>query len=412
MKIKEFKGFYRTVGDNEGSKCHYPTRLDTYGLGCGHNCSYCYAKSQLNMRKKWNPNSPAIADIEKIRLQIMKLEPGSIVRLGGLTDCFQPLEFRQRVTYETIKILNEYRIGYLIVTKSALIANDEYISIMDKDLAHIQISITMTDDKLCSKYEKASLPSDRIKAIEKLTAAGFDVAVRLSPLIPGYYDPEIINNIKCDKLLVEFLRNDAWIKKWFDIDWSPWSVKESNYGHLTLEHKIRLMSELSNFKEISVCEDCSEHYNYWKNNYNPNPDDCCNLRISKGQHEINEKRRLELISARASDKRKYLNKAQKIKVVFEDGKTFYRDRVVDTYFDVINYVGGDVVRDLNIIKAGCNIVCEDLNEMKEIYRKQESKHVLDNGMFLFTHMSTEAKTSILLEISRRTGVNFRIEYVG
>lgn len=25
---KEFKNFFRTVGENEGSKCHYPTRLN------------------------------------------------------------------------------------------------------------------------------------------------------------------------------------------------------------------------------------------------------------------------------------------------------------------------------------------------------------------------------------------------
>lgn len=33
METKEFKSFYKTVGGNEGSLCHYPTRLDTYGCG-------------------------------------------------------------------------------------------------------------------------------------------------------------------------------------------------------------------------------------------------------------------------------------------------------------------------------------------------------------------------------------------
>lgn len=32
----EFKSFYKTVGGNEGDKCNYPTRLDTYGKGCLH----------------------------------------------------------------------------------------------------------------------------------------------------------------------------------------------------------------------------------------------------------------------------------------------------------------------------------------------------------------------------------------
>ena len=72
----ELKSFFRTVAANEGSKCHYPSRLDTYGCGCGHDCSYCYAKSQLNLRNKWHPSNPAVADIDKIGMQIQKLTPG------------------------------------------------------------------------------------------------------------------------------------------------------------------------------------------------------------------------------------------------------------------------------------------------------------------------------------------------
>jgi hypothetical protein len=34
------------------------------------------------------------------------------------------------------------------VTKSDLVATDEYIEVLDKDLAHIQITITSTDDEL------------------------------------------------------------------------------------------------------------------------------------------------------------------------------------------------------------------------------------------------------------------------
>ena len=206
-EIREFKSFFKTVGGNEGNKCHYPTRLDTYGCGCSHDCKYCYAKSLLDFRKMWIPTNPSVADINKIKRKIAKL-PKDIpaIRLGGMTDCFQPIEKTHRVTYETIKALNENRIPYLIVTKSAIVADDEYIEILDKDLAHIQITVTTTDDELSKTYEKPSVPSERIKAIEKLHAAGFDVALRLSPYIPEYVDLDILNNVKCDKILVEFLR--------------------------------------------------------------------------------------------------------------------------------------------------------------------------------------------------------------
>ena len=270
----------KTVSGNEGNKCHYSTRLDTYGCGCSHDCDYCYAKSLLDFRNLWNPDNPSVADINKIRRKIAKLPKDSAaIRLGGMTDCFQPIEKIHRVTYETIKCLNEHRIPYLIVTKSSIVADDEYIEILDKDLAHIQITVTTTDDNLSKTYEKASVPSERIKAIEKLQENGFDVQLRLSPFIPQFIDFDILNNIECDKILVEFLRVNHWIKKWFDIDYSEYTVKQSGYNHLPLEKKLEYIDKINGFKEMTVCEDESEAYEYWKHNFNHNPDDCCNLRI-------------------------------------------------------------------------------------------------------------------------------------
>ena len=207
QETKEFKSFFKTVGGNEGNKCNYPTRLDTYGCGCSHDCKYCYAKSLLDFRKMWNSENPSVADIEKIKRKIAKIPKDTqAIRLGGMTDCFQPIEKVHRVTYETIKCLNENQIPYLIVTKSSMIADDEYIEILDKNLAHIQITVTTTNDELSTTYEKASVPSERIKAIEKLQENGYDVSLRLSPFIPEFVDLDIINNIKCDRIIVEFLR--------------------------------------------------------------------------------------------------------------------------------------------------------------------------------------------------------------
>lgn len=280
----EFSSFFKTVSGNEGGKCNYPTRLDTYGCGCQHDCKYCYAKSLLEFRGLWKPASPSVANIDKITSTIEKnLKAGDIVRLGGMTDCFQPLERKQRITYQTIEQLNKRYIGYLIVTKSDIVADDDYMALMRKDLAHIQITVTCTDDAFCAKYEKATPPSKRIAAIEKLQAAGFDVQLRLSPYIPQFIDKgvlnmDVINGVKCDKILVEFLRVNTWIRKWFDIELKDYCVIHAGYHHMPLYLKQRYMKLIKGFKEISICEDVSKHYRFFIRNYIHNPNDCCNLR--------------------------------------------------------------------------------------------------------------------------------------
>ena len=162
----EYKSFLKTVGGGEGQKCHYPTRLDVYGCGCEHNCAYCYARSLLDFRGLWG--KPRTADIEAVKRAVRRLKAGSIVRMGGMTDCFAPIERRKGLALATIEELNDRGIGYLIVTKSDLVA--DYIPVR-----------------------------------------GF------------------------------------------------------------------------NSKEITVCEDVDEHYRFWRDNFNPNPSDCCNLR-KDGEH--------------------------------------------------------------------------------------------------------------------------------
>lgn len=280
--MKDFKSVGKMVGGNEGDVCKYPYRLDTYGCGCSHDCSYCYAKSLLEFRGMWNPTNPSVALISDISKEIKKIKKGTTVRLGGMTDCFQKIEKTHRVTYKTIKLLNKRRIPYLIITKSPMIADSEYLDVMDKDLAHIQFTLTFTDDEQYKEagIEKAPLPSKRIEAIEKLEANGFDTCIRLSPYIPEFIDLETLNSIKCDKVLVEFLRVNHWIKKWLDgkCDLSIYTKNFHGYDHLPFEIKKELVDRMGRNHTITVCDFEPEHLDYWKKEFNPNKEDCCNLR--------------------------------------------------------------------------------------------------------------------------------------
>jgi len=278
--IKKFWALYNTVGGWEWEKCLYPTRLDTYGQWCSHNCSYCYARALLDFRGLWHPNNPKFIDLKTAyKIIAEEIPKWQVTRLWGMTDCFQPVEATHRITYNVLKAFNYYKKPYLIVTKSDLIARDDYIEVLDPKLAHIQITITSTNDELAATYEHATRPTDRIKAIEKLWALWYDVQIRLSPYIPPYVEIWKINDIKCDKIIVEFLRVNHRIQQWFKIDYSDYTLKEWGYSHLPLEKKIQLISKIKK-PQISVCVDVEQHYQYRKQHFNYNPEDCCNLNLN------------------------------------------------------------------------------------------------------------------------------------
>lgn len=276
--IKKFWNLYQKAWWGEWEKCLYPTRLDTYWQWCSHNCSYCYARSLLQFRNLWHPNNPKFIDLkEAYKIIKNEIPEWQITRLWWMTDCFQPVERIHKITYNVLKAFNYYKKPYLIVSKSDLVADDEYIKVLDKSLAHIQITITTTNDELAKTYEYATPPSKRIEAVEKLRKLWYDVQIRLSPYIPQYVDIEKINAIKCDKIIVEFLRVNAFIKKWFNIDYSEYTHNEWWYKHLPLEKKKQLIAKIKK-PQISVCEDVQAHYEYRKKHFNYNQEDCCNLR--------------------------------------------------------------------------------------------------------------------------------------
>jgi len=266
----ELKSFYNTVTTTKATKCYYNDRLDTYGRGCAYNCEYCYAKSQLEFRnrkddsfKMWDSNNPAIANIDRIKRKIKTLKPLSVVRMGGMTDCFQPKELKHRVSLETIKALNEQKIHHIIVTKSDIIGRPEYVEELSK-YSHIQVSLSHTSDYVLSKFEKAPKFQSRINTIETLYQNGLDVSLRLSPIIVNGFDFNTINKTDVDKCLIEFLRYQPKMENGLKefIDTNKYTIKANNYRHITLENKLKVLDMLK-FKEISVCDSVKEHYDYF-----------------------------------------------------------------------------------------------------------------------------------------------------
>lgn len=183
-------------------ECLYALMIDTYGRGCVHNCSYCYAKSELVVHGYWNKPFPMPIDITSVWKMFYTvfetdrkskwrsfLEKRIPIRIGHASDSFMWLDQKYKVTQELIKILNFYKYPYIIATRSDLIAHDTYIDLMDKDLCSVQMSIISTNEEVNKKIEPGAPSAQRrLNALRKLNQAGFWTTVRLNPLFPVHPD--------------------------------------------------------------------------------------------------------------------------------------------------------------------------------------------------------------------------------
>lgn len=204
-----FKSTLKVINADDCRSCFHRFEVDTYGRGCLFNCAYCYAKSYLSIRKMWNEPFPFPVDMTLLRKAFYTvfetskrhklrgvLERRIPLRIGSMSDSFMWIDKKYKVTQELLKILRFYKYPYIIFTRSDLVAEEEYLSLLDRNLASVQMSISSLNESLTAKIEPgAPAPLKRLIALGKLAKEGFWTTVRINPLFPiypdGYFtDPE------------------------------------------------------------------------------------------------------------------------------------------------------------------------------------------------------------------------------
>jgi DNA repair photolyase len=194
-------------------QCLYAFEVDTYGRGCTHNCTYCYAKAELTVHGYWNNPVPVPIDLNEVRkifytvFETTKktkwrsvMEQKIPLRIGCMSDSFMWMDTKYGITKEFLKILNFYNYPYTIITRSDLVARDDYMALLRKDLCSVQFSIASTNDELNRKIEPgAPSAKRRLAALKKLNENGFWTQVRINPMFPIYPDGYFTNpNFKWD----------------------------------------------------------------------------------------------------------------------------------------------------------------------------------------------------------------------
>ena len=171
--------------------------------GCEHGCVYCFARPShaylglspgldFETRLVARPNAAERLEWE---LGAPRYQPAAIA-IGTNTDPYQPIERDRGITRACLQVLQAARHPVAIVTKGTLIERDiDILADLAADgLTRVGISVTTLDPDLSRKMEpRAPSPVRRLKTIERLAAAGIEVRVMASPMIPALTDPELEN---------------------------------------------------------------------------------------------------------------------------------------------------------------------------------------------------------------------------
>jgi DNA repair photolyase len=193
------------IARNDSPDVGFGASVNPY-RGCEHGCIYCFARptheyfglsAGLDFETKIFVKEDA-PELLRQALASPRWVP-EVIGMSGVTDCYQPVERKLKLTRRCLEVLAEFRNPVTIVTKNHLVTRD--VDILGEMAAwggaSVNVSITSLDEKLQRVMEpRTSTPRRRLDAVEALAKAGVRVRVLAAPMIPGLNDHELASIIK------------------------------------------------------------------------------------------------------------------------------------------------------------------------------------------------------------------------
>jgi len=156
-------------------------------VGCGHGCRYCYATFMKRFTGHMEPwgefvdvkvNAPHL-----LRRQLKRARRG-VVSLSTVTDPYQPLEKKYKLTRECLEALLERQFTVSLLTRSSLCLRDmDLFKRFEK--IEVGLSVTTHDEPIKKIFEPHS-PSiaSRIRALTALRREKIGTYAFIGPMLP------------------------------------------------------------------------------------------------------------------------------------------------------------------------------------------------------------------------------------
>lgn len=171
----------------KGMISSYDFSLNPY-VGCSFGCSYCYAAFFVPEERRaadWGN----WVEVKTNALELLRHEtrlPGAKVYVGSVTDPYQPVEAKTRLTRSLLEHMATLhpQPRVVIQTRSPLVTADIDVYQRFENL-RVNMSVTTDDDETRKRFEPgcASIPQ-RMGAVTELVRSGVASNICLSPMLP------------------------------------------------------------------------------------------------------------------------------------------------------------------------------------------------------------------------------------
>lgn len=252
--------------------------------GCYFDCAWCYLNGTFRYFERGK--KPYFKDREKIKQHLMAFFEKSngrreILNTGELSDSFLSENTKQPFSKFIIPIFegqNKHKV--LFLTKSTEIGN--LLEIRNHKQTIISFSLNAED--VAKRWEKAPWPADRIEAARKVSEAGYEVRIRIDPLVPitnwqnQYID--LIDKIFCnfipERITLGSLRGlQSTINNCKDKSWAEYLTESSNWGkkiEFSLRYKMYLtiieyLKQKYDYGRIAFCKETMSMWDSLGMNY-------------------------------------------------------------------------------------------------------------------------------------------------
>ncbi|MFH1486969.1 MAG: radical SAM protein, partial [Chloroflexota bacterium] len=211
-----------------------------WATGCPYDCAWCYLKGTLRfVPTKAKPRVKDFAKVERhVRAFVETVDwCEEILNTGELSDSLMYERNGESFSKFIMSIFNQQeRHRVLFVTKSNHV--DNLLQMDHRGMAVISFSLNAED--VAERFEKGAPPvRNRIEAAAKLRQAGYEVRIRIDPMVPipgwekGYRElvDVIFSRFTPSRITLGSLRGlQSTINQASDKSWVPYLSERSNWG--------------------------------------------------------------------------------------------------------------------------------------------------------------------------------------